>query len=384
MRPSLAEPGRAPRSRPPGRAAGRAVAWTREGSWTARRVDRAGQQQNSKVPFTPSDSGPCSRRLKTPAPASAILECRGMPRPCHPEPSIPPLSGLARKRWPARQVVLRSLAGPNGSLLIRAAGRGGVADLRQARQAALAAAGAAALATTTASSATARSRGSARPAPPVAPPARSSWLVRRGCPVGWAPRAADGAAACSSDGAGWAGSAARKVCQQNENAQHTSAQWRRIARSERPWKSAQPPPPFPCLYPSSPPLPSPYSRTTSARFACWARRLAGRERLVSRYQLLWPGSVAGGGGGPTRRSRRSAAPPPPSAASAPHQVSVWPSRKRRWIRRHWPGRLGPCQPSSAAASVGVWAASAGAQVPLRGLRASTNGTLAVPSACVKP
>ena len=60
-----------------------------------------------------------------------------------------------------------------GSLLTMAAGRGGVADLRQRRQAAVAAAGAAVLATTTASSAVARCRGSARPAPLATPPATS-------------------------------------------------------------------------------------------------------------------------------------------------------------------------------------------------------------------
>ena len=56
-----------------------------------------------------------------------------------------------------------------GSLLIRVGGRGGAAGRRQRRQAAVAAAGAAALATTTASSAAARSMGSARPAPRATP-----------------------------------------------------------------------------------------------------------------------------------------------------------------------------------------------------------------------
>src|SRR5512132_672797 len=110
---------------------------------------------------------------------------------------------------------------------------------------------------------------------------------------------------------------------------------------------------------------------------------AGRGRLVSRYQLLWPGSLAGSVLATTSRSRRSG-PQPRSCASAAHQVSLWPSRKRRWMRRHCPGRFGLRQPSSPAASTGVWACSAGAQVPLRGLRASTNGTLAATSALVKP
>ena len=61
-----------------------------------------------------------------------------------------------------------------------------------------------------------------------------------------APRAAVGAA-CGPGGAGWSGCSARKACQQNENAQHTSAQCRRIARSLRTWKSAQPSSPLTCL-----------------------------------------------------------------------------------------------------------------------------------------
>jgi hypothetical protein len=105
--------------------------------------------------------------------------------------------------------------------------------------------------------------------------------------------------------------------------------------------------------------------------------------LVSRYQLLCPGHLAGSVVATTSRSRRSG-PQPPSWASAAHQVSVWPSRKRRVTRRHRPGRFGPRQPSSPAASTGVWAASAGAQVPLRGLRASTNGMSAAVRAWVKP
>ena len=41
-------------------------------------------------------------------------------------------------------------------------------------------------------------------------------------------------------GAGWPGCSASKACQQNEKAQHTSVQCRRIARSLLTWKSAQP------------------------------------------------------------------------------------------------------------------------------------------------
>ena len=47
-------------------------------------------------------------------------------------------------------------------------------------------------------------------------------------------------AACGSGGAGWPGCSASKACQQNEKAQHTSVQCRRIARSLLTWKSAQP------------------------------------------------------------------------------------------------------------------------------------------------
>src|SRR6266545_3654659 len=157
--------------------------------------------------------------------------------------------GLALQPGKPQRPVHRhhTLAALNGSLLTMAAGRGGVADLRRARQAALAAAGAAVLATTTASSAAARCMGSARPAPPAPPPARNSRrLVRRRCPAAGAPRAAAGAA-CGSGGAGRVECSARKACQQNENAQQTSVQCRRIARSLLTWKSAQPSSPLTCL-----------------------------------------------------------------------------------------------------------------------------------------
>jgi hypothetical protein len=84
------------------------------------------------------------------------------------------------------------------------------------------------------------------------------------------------------------------------------------------------------------PLRSPYRRTTSARLACWARGEEGRGRLVSRYQLLIPGRLPGSVVAATSRSRRSG-PKPPSSASAAHQVSARPSRKRRRMRRHRPG-----------------------------------------------
>src|SRR5215218_2633584 len=114
-----------------------------------------------------------------------------------------------------------------GSLLVTAVGRGAVADLRRQRQAAVAAAGAAVLVTTTASSAsTLQGISHARNA-------TGHKLLTAGSapmPVASAPRAAT-VAACGSGGAGWPGCSASKACQQNEKAQHTSVQCRRIARS---------------------------------------------------------------------------------------------------------------------------------------------------------
>jgi hypothetical protein len=62
-----------------------------------------------------------------------------------------------------------------------------------------------------------------------------AWLPRRAC-AGWrpvrSPRApAEVGWASGGDGAG--GGSANHARQQNENAQQTSCQWRRIARSER-------------------------------------------------------------------------------------------------------------------------------------------------------
>jgi hypothetical protein len=123
-------------------------------------------------------------------------------------------------------------------LLVTAVGRGAVADLRRQRQAAVAAAGAAVLVTTTASSAsTLQGISHAR----TARNATGHELLTAGSasmPVASAPRAAT-VAACGSGGAGWPGCSASKACQQNEKAQHTSVQCRRIARSLLTWKSAQ-------------------------------------------------------------------------------------------------------------------------------------------------
>src|SRR6266540_412208 len=172
-----------------------------------------------------------------------------------------------------------------------------------------------------------------------------------------------------------AGCSANHARQQNENAQHTRVQWRRIARSLRTWKSAQPSSPLTCLSPCSTQVRSPYRRTTSARSAganAAARRRLGWGRLVTRYQVVSFGSLAGSVVATTSRSRRSG--PQPAAgsrASAAHQVWVCPSRNRRVSLVQSPGRSGLSQASSAAASRGVWVWSAGAQTPLRGLTAST-------------
>src|SRR6266542_422854 len=100
-----------------------------------------------------------------------------------------------------------------GGLLTTVAGTGAAAGRRRRRQAAAPAGLVGAWSTTPASSAPARPRGSARPAPGAAPAAT--------------PRC--------------------RACQQKLKAQHTRVQWRRIARSLRTWKSAQPSSPLTCL-----------------------------------------------------------------------------------------------------------------------------------------
>src|SRR6266540_4051446 len=129
----------------------------------------------------------------------------------------------------------------NGSLLATVAGRGAAAARHGRCQAATAAGPAGARSTTPATSARARPTGSASRAPAAASPARPP---PRRSGAGWwpvhSPRAAPVGAAAGSAGAGWAGWSANQARQQNEKAQQTSCQWRRIARSERTWKSAQP------------------------------------------------------------------------------------------------------------------------------------------------
>jgi len=113
-----------------------------------------------------------------------------------------------------------------------------------------------------------------------------------------------------------------------------------------------------------------------------ARRLAGRARW-SADTVCCARAAGRVGGGHHQPQPPIWTPAGRSGVGCPPGVGV-PSRKRRWMRRHWSGFLGPCQPSSPAASTGVWAASAGAQMLLGGLRASMNRTLAAPRASVKP
>ena len=85
-----------------------------------------------------------------------------------------------------------------------------------------------------ATSAAARSRGKARRVSRVMPVARMVLAAVRG-PLSRRPGAARGAG--GPGGAGWSWN---QASQQKLNAQLTRAWWRRIAVSERTWKSAQP------------------------------------------------------------------------------------------------------------------------------------------------
>jgi len=85
-------------------------------------------------------------------------------------------------------------------------------------------------------SAAARSTGKARRGPRAAPAARTALAAgrRRGSPLSPRPGSGGGAAAWRG-----AGCSPNQAARQKENAQLTSAWCRRIARSERTWKSAQ-------------------------------------------------------------------------------------------------------------------------------------------------
>src|SRR5690348_9998864 len=86
-------------------------------------------------------------------------------------------------------------------------------------------------------SAAARSRGKARRGPRAAPAARTAPAAvvrRRRSPLSPPPGPGCGAVSCCG------GCSANQAAQQKENAQLTRAWWRRIAASERTWKSAQP------------------------------------------------------------------------------------------------------------------------------------------------
>jgi hypothetical protein len=76
----------------------------------------------------------------------------------------------------------------------------------------------------------------------------------------------------------------------------------------------------------------------------------GRGRLVSSYQLLCPGRLVGSVVANSRS--RWSGPKPPRVASAAHQASVCPARKRRVMRRHRPGLVRLRQPRSWAAWTG--------------------------------
>src|SRR5438034_1276232 len=94
--------------------------------------------------------------------------------------------------------------------------------------------------------------------------------------------------------------------------------------------------------------------SSGGRGGCLPPRGRGRGRLVATYQVVSFGSVAGSVVATTSRTRRLG--PQPAAgsrASAAHQVSVWPSRKRRTTGVQSPGCWGPPQASCRAASCGV-------------------------------
>ncbi len=100
-------------------------------------------------------------------------------------------------------------------------------------------------------------------------------------------------------------------------------------------------------------------RVRAARLA----RAAGRGRFVTRYQVALSGrcpvAVA------TTRRRASSGPHPPSEASRPPGLGM-PVAERALHRVQSPGSSGPPQARACAASTGVCASSARAQVPRRG------------------
>ena len=135
-----------------------------------------------------------------------------------------------------------------------------------------------------ASSAGGRSRDPASRAPNAAPPAS------RGVPVGgerrlFSPRPAAVSVRAGATAGGEVGGSWNQVRQQKLNAQQSKLQWRRMARSERTMKSAQPNSCFTCWEPCSTQVRRPYRRTPSARSAgagpsSVASGEPGRGRLV--------------------------------------------------------------------------------------------------------
>src|SRR6266702_5662745 len=112
-------------------------------------------------------------------------------------------------------------------------------------------------------------------------------------------------------------------------------------------------------------------------------RAAGPGRLVTRYQVAWSGRVPGSAVATTRR-RTPSGPHSPKVTSAAHQASACPSRKVLVTGCQSPGSSGPPQASARAASTGVCASAARAQVPRRGRRAITNGSPASASSARNP
>jgi hypothetical protein len=177
-------------------------------------------------------------------------------------------------------------------------------------------------------SAAARSTGPARRGPPGSPGASTAagmaWRVRAPLspPLACCP---GGVASC---GAEWANQAA----QQKLNAQFTRTWWRRMARSERTWKSAQAQLVLDLLIALLDPVPDAveahdFGQARSRVRAADLAGAAGRGRLVTRYQVALSGRVPGSAVATTRR-RASSGPSRPARHQPPTR-----SRRARLILR---------------------------------------------------
>ena len=232
----------------------------------------------------------------------------------------------------------------------------------------------------------ARSMGSARPAPLAAPPATTdadgrfgAWMTGRLCP----PRGRRGGLGV---GRVLVGRDARRgrPASRSENAQHTSAQCRRIARSDADLEVGPAELAFDLLVALLDPVAQPVQAhdlgqlgllgAARCRSGQVGQQIPGAVPGQAGRGRCWPPPAAAAGPGPSRQAGRR---PPTRSRCGRHGSGGSPAATVRacWIpasRGRRPPRPG-CGP-----------ASAGAQVPLRGLRASTNGTLAAPRASVKP